>query len=47
MNDPSPLHVDGNRLLTAEGREIWLQGVKLNPDNEVLQETLKRLQVRL
>lgn len=30
-----------------QAREIWLQGVKLNPDNEVLQETLKRLQVRL
>lgn len=26
---PSPLHVDGNRLLTADGREIWLQGLAL------------------
>ena len=26
---PSPLHVDGNRLLTTDGREIWLQGLAL------------------
>ncbi|MDD4060246.1 MAG: glycoside hydrolase family 5, partial [Kiritimatiellae bacterium] len=26
---PSPLHVDGRRLLTADGREIWLQGLAL------------------
>ena len=31
----------------AQARKVWLQAFKLNPDNEVLQETLKRLQVQL
>jgi endoglucanase len=26
---PSPLHVQGNKILNAEGKEVWLQGVNI------------------
>ena len=30
-----------------EAQQIWREGLKLNPTNESLMDTLKRLQVRL
>jgi tetratricopeptide (TPR) repeat protein len=31
----------------SEAHEVWREGLKLNPTNESLMDTLKRLQVRL